>query len=366
MRFRYLPLVLLSLSPLAAAQTDRVVPEVLRDVEGSMLNTYPLSFQDVRWQYLVDGGALATKQALIGGMSFRADGTASNPANTLSLKVDVYTVTTTPASMTTTFASNIGTATATTVFSGKLNVKAFNAQAPTPAPFNVTVPFTALYTFLPANGHLLVDWVENQSYLSSSWRADSFFYEGAWGRGWSTEVWEDTACTNARGDQATLSISTSGTGFLGGAIVVNHKLAPATGGKLDLALQWIGGSNKLYGPIQLPLSLAGLGLKNCALATDIAFITATTGASVTWGVPTDSSLQWKPVFIQGAALDSSTMDLVTTTNAYQVVLLPSTPAVGPAQTVYKTKWSTTTTGTGAMSPTGHFAPVVRFDGKLFQ
>ncbi len=351
----------------AQAMTHRVIPASHEKLEGNSLSTYPLKYQDVRWQMVIDKSAIAKTQAFLSGMSFRPDGSGTTkfyPSKKLALTIVLYEVATTPKSMVKTWKTNIGTAKGTVVFKKTLVLPAFTVTYPLPAGFSVKIPFSSLYTYKTAKGNLLIDWQETGTYSSVFWNADGMSYNTRVPSGLVNKIWENKACMNRRSDQAYLSISTSGNGVLGGSILAKYTMKPSTGSKLDLMLLGLGSSNRLWGATKLPLDLTPAGFNACALAVNLPILIPGLKSPISFSIPSSKAFSGLPIYFQGVAVDTTAALFVLTYNAYQVVLRPNVLPTGMAQTVYATKPSTRN-GIGFMSPYFYF-PVLRLDGKLFQ
>lgn len=354
-------------SAVSAQTTWRVIPASHEKLEGNSLSTYPLKYEDVRWQMVIDKKAIAKTQAFLTSLSFRPDGSGSTKSygsKKLNLTIVLYEVATTPATMSKTWKTNIGSAKGTVVFKKTLVLPAFQVSYPLPADFKVKIPFASMYTYKVANGNLLIDWLETSTYRSLSWTADAVSFNTKVPSGLVNKIWEDKSCLNSRGDQAYLSISTSSQGVLGGAIQVKYTMKPAASSNLDLMVLGLGASNHKWGPIQLPLDLKPAGLNGCSLAVDLSVLIPSISSPITLSIPSSKTFDGIPLYFQGMAVDSKAAQLVPTYNAYQVLIQPSYLPTGVAQSVYATKPSTRN-GTGFMSPY-FYHPVLRLDGKLFQ
>src|SRR5262245_21042927 len=95
---------------LCQAQSQVVVPTLFANTEGNDLGTYPWGRPTCHTQQIWAGTALASTTALISAMAYRPDNdnsTGGSLVNYGSVTVDVSTTSLNPASMTTTFSSNI-------------------------------------------------------------------------------------------------------------------------------------------------------------------------------------------------------------------------------------------------------------------
>jgi hypothetical protein len=103
-------------------------------IEAPSLSTYPFSYQQCRWQMVIDGNEICTNTATLLSMEFRPDqGAVSTPfsGTVLMPQIDFYVTNTTPVGMTTTYAQNWGNASPTTVYSIKtLNIPSSTGSFP--------------------------------------------------------------------------------------------------------------------------------------------------------------------------------------------------------------------------------------------
>src|SRR5688500_4710864 len=151
-------LLVLTTTTNLAAQGGRLVPAQFSSVEGNSLHTHPFGHADSQMQILADASELATTQATIFDVLFRAEGAASlsYPSYTKSYKVTLYTTPVRAAQMTTNPVANRGAATGTVVFNGSLNVPASTPVQPVPRVFELRISFTAPYRYTAAQGSLLM------------------------------------------------------------------------------------------------------------------------------------------------------------------------------------------------------------------
>jgi len=336
---------------------------MLTDLEGNSSFTYPLSYQQCRFQALLEPRVLMKSSAVIQSFAFRLDGGTSSSVGTkkvLKPAVTFYLVPVTASAMSTTWKSNIGSAGGTLVFKGTLNLPAASRSLPTPNPFTAKIPVAKPFVWLAGKGNLLMDWIEGGSYSYLRWSEDGVSYPKSQGS-LVTKVWEDKNCGNKRADKASLLLSRTGN-LIGGTIDVRYSMYPGTTSPLDIMVVWLGGSNRSLGPIKLPIDLTGLGMPNCMLATDILVAKAATSSPLQWAVPNQAGLAGQTLFLQGMAIDSKKSAMVVTYNAWQVTILPSTPTAQGWQSVFRSRYTGQTTG--YMSPTFYYAPVIRFSGAI--
>lgn len=262
-------LVCATLTVGTSSAQDIDVPSFSTQIEGNSLFSYPFSFNQCRTQLLVDASALSNKR-VIRSVSFRPDGggsTTSFAATQLTVALRAYQVTTSAATMTTTWANNIGAATASLTYNGTLNLPAFSVRYPLPNPYTIRVPFRQPFIRTTPARNVLLDWQATApNYQFSRYNIDAVTYPTS-AASLTSRVFRNTACTNTRGDTLTISISRT-TGVLGGPLDVRFRATPATGGKLDVLILMLGADNKRFGgSIPLPLAL-GSAFPNCSLAID--------------------------------------------------------------------------------------------------
>lgn len=347
---------LLGLLSASAGAQQVVVPDFAATREGNSIYAYPLSFNQARLQVLLEASELGTLR-IARNLAFRPDGggtTNTYAATTLQASLTVYQVTTSAAGMRPAWASNIGSASGTTVFNGTLKLPAFVTQYPLPNPFRVVIPFSAPFIYQPANGNLLLDWKATAaSYLFSRYNIDGVSYPQTPGS-LVTRVFRNTNCANRRGDKHAIALARS-TGILGQSIVVKSTPKAAVGGKLDIELLILGGSNKLaFGNVPLPLYL-GSAYPGCALSVDPLLFLPTNPIPL----PANPSLAGTHLYFQGFAADSATGDFVLSADAWSLRVLDNPPKIRGFQSVFLSKWSNQPTG--VMSMGFFYAPVVRLN-----
>jgi hypothetical protein len=342
------------------SQLKMTIPSWAATLEGNSSSTYPLSYTQVRWDYLADSKALGRSVAQIKGFSFRIDSGSSfsvGTKKTLKPVITFYRVRTSPSTMSKTWTANIGTAKGTVVFNGTLNLPAATPALPSPAKFSVRIPLKAPFILTVLRDNLLIDWQEKQPYVRTPWSADAAYIAKTPGS-ITSRIWENRSCFNAGGDQAYLSISRT-TGVLGGSMDVRYTMKPAAGHNLDALLNWIGSNNLKWGAIPLPLPLGFLGMPKCVLATDILLTQVGLTSPVKWPIPNNNALVGLTLYTQGMALDTKSSRMVITDNAWAVRLLPNPPGPQPFQSLYRSRYTNQTTG---FMSSGFYAPVIQFDG----
>ena len=153
-------LFLLLYAPLARADVI-VVPNTLATVEGNANNFGPFFNNSVRYQQVYSASQFpsSTGPLMITQIAFRPDGSVANPSLTLifnSVQIDLSTTSSTPGTLSTTFASNVG-ADNVTVFNSFVFLNAPVTGPPGgPKGFTVTFPITP-FIYNPSAGNLLLD-----------------------------------------------------------------------------------------------------------------------------------------------------------------------------------------------------------------
>lgn len=353
--------LLLSVATVGAGHAQDVdVPAFSKTIEGNSLFAYPFSFNQCRTQILVEAPAFGTKRVLQ-NVSFRHDGggtTNSFSATTLNPILRVYQVSAASDTMSTTWATNIGTATATVVFNRKLDLPAFSVKYPLPNPYTITIPFSQPFIRSTPSQNVLLDWqASDASYTFARYNIDAVTHPDATRTGSMTSrVFRNASCLSARGDKLTMSITRS-TGVIGGPLDVNLTATPATGGKLDVSILLLGATNKLLGgSVPLPIAL-GSSFPNCSLAID-PLLSFPAGTIM---LPDDATLAGTQLYFQGVAIDSTTLDVAISQDAWTIRILDKIPARQPYQSIFRSRWTTQLNQPTGFKSNGFFyAPTMRF------
>ncbi len=151
-------LAALASSAFVAGQTDRAVPSSLTTTEGNDNNTIPFWSSSATYQQVHDDtDMLAVNNGapvIIVGLGFRKDGTVTSPtvARTMDAQLTVSITPVTAATMTTNFATNLGTNTLVVFPYAQLNIPALTPVS-TPNPVGFSIPFSAPYPFPAASGN---------------------------------------------------------------------------------------------------------------------------------------------------------------------------------------------------------------------
>ncbi|HKA44300.1 MAG TPA: PEP-CTERM sorting domain-containing protein [Burkholderiales bacterium] len=154
--------VTLSTAPIAFA--DVIVPGGNAAAEGNTNNGFPFNIDlfgltAQRYQQIYSASAFGASPLTISGLRFRPDASdgaafsATIPGVTIKLSTSPLTV----ATLSTTYAANIG-ANETTVFSGALSLSsAFTGPAGGPKAFDIGINFVTGFTYNPNLGDLLLE-----------------------------------------------------------------------------------------------------------------------------------------------------------------------------------------------------------------
>ena len=141
------------------AQSTRVVPGFAAGVDGNDQSWFPFVYDKTLVQQLWDGSTICTANALLTQMRVRrdhGDPQVLNGYTIANLDVRLGYSAATPASMTTTFATNRAGA-LTTVFSGPYSPPTQPAPNGATGAFNVGWVFTAPFVYVKAQGNLLFE-----------------------------------------------------------------------------------------------------------------------------------------------------------------------------------------------------------------
>jgi hypothetical protein len=349
------------------AQSFVVVPNGYENLEGTSAARTPFGWSAGRVQYLVDGSQLCPSVALINNLRFRLDGGNFNvdapTAKTFQCTIDAYEVPIGPAAMSATWTVNIGSAVATQVYNGPLQVPAALRQLPYPNPWvlDIALPQPLLYT--RANGNLLLD-ITVTGGTGDNWPADGFFFHASEARGEVTKIHEDPACSSASGTLTIDVPQVAGNGVLGGSLQVTHNAVAAPGATLDFVLHVLSLDNRQLGGVPLPVSLAALGAPTCLLNVDpqLGVLVPTANGGQTWTLPSLPSAVGVALFTQAVAIDFTNGGFVPSRVSYQVRVGDVVAPAGPAQMVHRSNY--TGQSTGSLSPTGFYGMVVGFTGTF--
>ncbi|MCA8974082.1 MAG: hypothetical protein KDC98_05135 [Planctomycetes bacterium] len=151
------------------AQSTQPVPAHADAVDGQRSQALPFGKLGFRTQILIDAASVATTQAVLTGIRFRAD-RASSPQAARSLPnvtVSLSHSSVGLGGLQTTFASNV-TGAATQVFSGTVSLPAQATGYDGPMGWDTVITFPTPYVFTSSMGDLLIDIVGNNAAGGSS------------------------------------------------------------------------------------------------------------------------------------------------------------------------------------------------------
>jgi hypothetical protein len=146
------------------AQNEMVVPANASSADANASSAFPFGYQSMHMQQVWDGGVICTTQAAILGMTVRvnrADAGIAQAFTAQNMRVLLGHTSVTPATMSTTFASNV-TGPMTTVFQGNMNVPAQQPPVGKAAPFNLPLfALTAPFMYTRAGGDLILEMISD-------------------------------------------------------------------------------------------------------------------------------------------------------------------------------------------------------------
>jgi hypothetical protein len=265
--------------------------------------------------------------------------------------------------MSATWTNNIGSAVASNVYTGPLQVPAAVRQLPYPNPWVLDIPLQLPLVYTRANGNLLLD-VTVTGGSGDNWPADGFFFHASEARGEVTRIHEDLACSSASGSLTIDVPQVAGNGVLGGSLQVTHAAVAAPGASIDFVLHVLSLENRQLGGVPLPVSLAALGAPACLLNVDpqLGVLVPTASGGQTWNVPSSPSALGVALFTQAVGIDFTSGGFVPSRVSFQVRVGDVVAPAGPAQMVHRSNY--TGQSTGSLSPTGYYGLVVGFTGSF--
>jgi len=166
------------------AQSTRVVPAANATVEGSGASYHPFGTTAPRVQQVWTGSSITSTAAFIDGFSYRCNAPRRQTIQGRSypnLTLEFGSTSVTPATMSTTFASNI-TSTMTTVFSGAYNLPSQPATKTSPSPFDIKFSWTQPFVFAGNSGNLLADFKVPGTGRQAGYSVDAFVAGGGSGQ----------------------------------------------------------------------------------------------------------------------------------------------------------------------------------------
>jgi hypothetical protein len=173
-----------------------VVPNANTSVEGNSNNGFPFNiviqnFSSQRYQQVYDSSQFSSLggPVLIHQILFRPDAfTGAAFSSTLpSIQIDLSTTSATPASLSTTYANNVGADDRVVFGPGPLSLSSsFTGPPGGPKAFDIVINLTTPFLYNPANGNLLMD-VRN--FLGgATTQFDSISSSTVTGRVWNSDV----------------------------------------------------------------------------------------------------------------------------------------------------------------------------------
>lgn len=141
----------------AASGGTIVVPGEYATQDAPTQNHFPFSNANFRYQQLYEA-TLFSGPLNLSGVAFRNDGPLGTAADTnFDIQIDFSITQTTPGSISTTYADNLGPVT-TTVFQGNQHAVVIGTVNPDgTANFEISFPFLVNFQYDPALGNLLMD-----------------------------------------------------------------------------------------------------------------------------------------------------------------------------------------------------------------
>ncbi|MAE76846.1 MAG: hypothetical protein CMJ85_08265 [Planctomycetes bacterium] len=270
--------------PGTGGKVGTILPKSQRTKMGNSNNIFGAAYQNQRYHQLMLNDARATVYI---NHAFRP-GTRSDAGPTRALKILMSKSQVAPASISTTFATNIGTNAQTTVFSGTHKYPNM-VPSTNPQEFKLSVPWTANFVWTPAKGDNML-----YEYQCSDLASGGAFYPNAisgdaetsrlWGTGPTAATgsvglnYGLCVCFGYKGIGSTPpSLTNVGTPVINTTMSINVGGAQATPG---IAVLIMGVSKSTWSNIPLPFDLTVLGAKGCNLYVSF---------DLTFGVALDKS-----------------------------------------------------------------------------
>ncbi|MCB9869145.1 MAG: hypothetical protein H6837_04755 [Planctomycetes bacterium] len=343
------------------AQATKVVPAFNTVIEGSTLSVYPFGYTTNRMQQVWSGSSISSNTSLVRGISYRMDTvsrTAAEPGRTYTgVTIAVGTSTVTPATMSTTFATNV-TSPLTNVITGNYNLPAQPAPTGQPAPFNVDFSWSTPYIYSPTAGSLILDVTLPGTVGKSNYFVDAEYSTGVPG----SAVPFGTSGSFSSSETFALSAAADTLGA-GGSLDIQC----GTFSKAYLGSLVVGLSDKTWGAVSLPLDLGLIGAPGNSLyvSMNLQFgfnTTSTTPGHVSTfktAIPNSPIYDGLHLFAQAWYLDANAnaAGLVAT---HGLALNFANPSAGPETNQVGNYDATATSGNLGLGKTG--GPVARFTG----
>ena len=383
---RFLPLfaiatALLTLPSLAQTKYTTVVPAMWTNWEGPANCYYPFSYEKCRTQILYRSGALAKTGGTITGIEFRRDGrtysTSTFMARSWPIQVDAYVTSVSPREMTTTFATNRGSGSPTTLFNSILNLPALLPPPPPPninryaqlPPWSVKVPFQSFFPFKVSQGSLLFEVIcKNLGTSGSNYVLDGDVQPRALGA--YVRCYRFTGCVGKQSQFIRINIDPT-TWVLGGSAEVSWQTGRSSVSPpppITSIINWIGDRRDRWGSIKLPFYLYYLGGGFCRIfANWLASQPVALNAKATWGpIPKNPALEGVVLYTQALAVAPSTnrLGILLSNNALEIIIGSDLPPMGDTQVVFRRNDLTATTGDFIVSQKSYQGPITRFTGTF--
>jgi hypothetical protein len=361
----FLPTLLLLTA--ASAQTPKVVPDFCAGLDGNEQSYFPFLYDKTIVQQMWDGAAICTNSALIMDLRMRrdqGDPTTSPGYSIPSLILRLGHSSLTPATMSTTFASNRSGA-LTQIFSGTYNPPAQLPPAGPTGPFNVVWTLATPFVYTRSQGSLLFEFeITGIANSKNPYYLDAVRTNPA---GWPTKY--GTSGTLATREAFTLDCTSAPALLVPGG---SATFSIAGLKSLYPTLLVLGVSRNWYAPVNMLLPF-DLGPFNAPGNTIYASPDTTTGipilpqgalwgGSVTFPIPAQPNLGAQSLYAQTVCIDPPANGLgLVLSHGLQVVL--GTPAA--ITSIIGASDSTAATGFSQFgSPGDAGGPVVQFTGAF--
>lgn len=354
---RTLPTTLLALAVTvpATAQTLKVLPPGMAEIEGNLTHTYPFGRMTAGLQTIHDASWVTTQQGVLMGVRFRAEGSDFNDNLTGYSKAYDLTVAMTPvaaAAMTTDPVANHGGVQPTTVFSGVLNVPNSAAQPSAPRPFAIHFPFQTPFLVDGTQGNLILTLRSADTFSPpGTYGLDAVNLRSTSGEGIVEPI--SLGCPNAQGATLSLAIDDS---------------VLTVGGRLDTQLSTnapgaFPTAAFLLGLRRVDLDLGVIGMPGCNLVAGDAIATTIVETGGTYplrslSIPALPSLEGVNLF--GQALGLAQVGSLTgsvTSDGLGLRIGSQTGAAVQGQSIFSRDLASWFIGR-----TGTYMPVMELDG----
>ncbi|MEZ5989119.1 MAG: hypothetical protein R3F30_08350 [Planctomycetota bacterium] len=287
----------------AQSTTSKVIPPEVATTDGNSSSPYFSGYGAGIAQQVVASWAVCKANALINQVDLRADGANTGALSSrtfTNLKFYVGYATTTPSTMSSTFASNRGAVTKYIDAAYTLPAQVANAR-----PFNIPFKLTSPFVYLPVKGDLLIEWEVPGMYSKGQYFFDAHNLKTSSG----TATPFGTAGTFSKTSSYGVQGPATDKLVPGGSIEFNAYGVPSNNG----SVAFLGFSRSQFGPLSLPFDLTPLGAPKNFLNVGIDLVLPlplTAGkigvfnGSAIVPVPNDNTLPGLHVYMQGAFVDT--------------------------------------------------------------